>query len=142
MNTQQARFELRDHTADIILFVSADSLPLLFATAAEGFYAAIGEITGRPDETPVKLSFAAPDLESLMVDFLDELLYRFDVDGAVLTRFTFDCLNDTILKATAASRPLDRDWSTLNREVKAITYHDLRVQKLNGRYEVEIVLDI
>jgi len=135
-------FELRDHTADIALFVWGDRLEALFRAAADGLYAAIGEIHAHSPCARERLDIHAHDTESLLHDFLDELLFRFETRGQRLGDFTFDRLDDTLLMATAAVSVVDATTSILDREVKAVTYHDLNIVRTPGRYEVTIILDI
>ena len=82
------------------------------------------------------------DLESLLHDFLDELLYRFEMLGQRLAGFFFGRLDANVLEADAAVNRVDARASVLDREVKAVTYHDLNIVKDEGRYEVTVVLDI
>lgn len=136
-------FELRDHTADIALYVWGDALPCLFRAAADGLYATIGELhalesRGRCDS----LRLHAPDAESLLHDFLAELHFRFETKGVILTDVEFRRLDETTLDATARESPIDRDRSIFDREVKAVTMHDVRIERHCGRYEVTLILDI
>lgn len=142
MPVANAGFELRDHTADIALYVWADSVEELFRRGAEGLYATIGELRVVPMDRTETIRLEANDLESLLHDFLAELNYRFDTKGERLSHFTFDRLDDTALEVTAKAAPVDGETSILDREVKAITYHDLSIVQRDGHYEVTIVLDI
>ena len=140
--TMPGGFELRDHTADLALYAWGPTLEALFTHAAAGLYAAIGTLTPGPPRGSVTCSARAPDVEGLLQDFLSELLLRFDTDESILSHFAFDELTNQSLRAAADAHSLDRERSILDREVKAVTYHDLAVLHGIDRYEVTIILDI
>ena len=142
MTATGAGFELRDHTADIALYVWADSVEGLFRAAAEGFYATVGELRDAATCRSDTIRLEANDLVGLLHDFLSELLFRLETKGERLADFTFDRLGDTFWEVTVAVARVDEHASTFDREVKAVTYHDLNIIRRDGRYEVTIVLDI
>ena len=135
-------YELRDHTADIGLHVWGDTLESLFRSAAEGYYAVVGDLTPCETTESVSLRIDATDGDALLHDFLSELLFRFETGGLILRDFVFDRLDDTGLHTTATCAKVDADASVFDREVKAVTFHDLRIVERDGRYEVTVVLDI
>jgi len=164
MTSASCGFELRDHTADIALYAWGDSLEALFRSAAEGFYATIGDLRVRPPQRREALRLEAGDVESLLHDFLGELLYRFETRQERLTEFTFGRLDDNLLEGEVSISQVDSGASVFDREVKAVTYHDLNILrrapltrdatsaqknatrssrvKGPGRYETTIILDI
>lgn len=142
MTRARAGFELRDHTADIAVYAWADSVQGLFEAAAEGLYATIGELQSETTGGRERIRVEANDLESLLHDFLDELLYRFEMREQRLAGFSFGRLDDKVLDADAAVSRVDVRASMLDREVKAVTYHDLNIVESGGRYEVTVILDI
>jgi SHS2 domain-containing protein len=142
MTRATAGFELRDHTADIAVYAWADSVEELFRKAAEGLYATIGDLQTKDAGERERFRVDANDLESLLHDFLDELLYRFEMHGRRFADFTFDRLDDHLLEVDASARPVDAATSVLDREVKAVTYHDLKIVERDGRFEVTVILDI
>ena len=142
MTRARAGFELRDHTADIAVYAWADSVEGLFRAAAEGLYATIGELQTEETGERERIRVEANDLEDLLHDFLDELLYRFEMRGQRLADFRFRRLDRWVLEADVAVNRVDARASVLDREVKAVTYHDLNIVKSDGGYEVTLILDI
>ena len=135
-------YELRDHTADIALHVWGDTLESLFRSAAEGYYAVVGDLKSCGATGTESLRINTTDVDGLLHDFLCELLFRFETGGLMLRDFVFERLDDTGLQATAACDKVDTDASVFDREVKAVTFHDLSIIERDGRYEVTVVLDI
>jgi SHS2 domain-containing protein len=135
-------YELFDHTADLGLRVTAATLDELFVDAARGLFAMIVE---RPDaiEPRVEVKFDIPDEDRafLLFDWLRALLTKSEIDGVVFGEFTVT-VRDNGLTATARGEPLDPAKHGLGREVKAITYHELMVEKRDGVWFAEVIVDI
>ena len=135
-------YELFDHTADVGLRVKAPDLARLFCEAAEGLFSVIVEEIhqGAPSRR-LDFRLEAEGAEFLLVDWLSELLYVFDTKRLLLDAFEVD-LRGTSLEATALARPLDENRDRLLREVKAVTYHGLRVEATEDGWLAEVILDI
>ncbi|HEV3236082.1 MAG TPA: archease [Gemmataceae bacterium] len=135
-------FETFDHTADLGLRVRAKDLDSLFREAAQALIAVLVD-NPASIEPRVKLEFRmeADDLAYLLFDWLREILYRFDGESVLLGRFDVQVAGTT-LTATAWGEPLDRDRHVLAHEVKAITYHGLRVEQTTDGWLAEVIVDI
>lgn len=134
--------ETFDHTADLGLRVRAADLNTLFAEAGEALFAAM--VDDLEDVRPLSeqtVELAGTDREFLLFDWLRELLYRFDAEKWVFCRFAVTVRPDG-LTATVTGEPLDPARHRLSHEVKAITYHELRVEQLDGEWLAEVIVDI
>jgi len=135
-------FELFEHTADLGLRVRAPDLQTLFREAGEGLFAMIAE--GRFPARPVRefrFELRAGRWDDLLFDWLNELLYTFDTTGCVLGGFELT-VTEKALKARAAGAPLGPSERELVREVKAITYHGLKVEPTADGWLAEVIVDI
>lgn len=135
-------YEHFEHTADLGLRVRATDLNGLFAEAATALFAAIvdGIDTVRPEQA-VDMSIEGSDLDYLLFDWLRELLYRFDAEHLVFSRFDVS-VGDAGLMATAWGEPLDPARHVLAHEVKAVTYHGLFVEQEGTDWVAEVIVDI
>jgi SHS2 domain-containing protein len=135
-------YEYFEHTADLGIRVRAADLNGLFADAATALFAAVvdGLESVRPAEQ-VEISVEGTDLDYLLFDWLRELLFRFDADHLLLSQFEV-AVSETGLKASARGEPLDPARHLLSHEVKAITYHGLRVEREDGGWVAEVIVDI
>ncbi len=119
-----ASFQEVGHTADLALRVEGADLATLFATAARGMYHLMG-CTAEDDARPVtrEITLEAPDVETLLVDWLGELLYLFDVHA--------ECLNDcevlVVERGRLRARVRGYAEATAQRGIKAVTYSGLRI---------------
>jgi SHS2 domain-containing protein len=135
-------YETFEHTADLGLRVRAADLNTLFAEAAQALFAAIVEGPGTVVACQsLQLRLDGADREYLLFDWLRTLLYHFDADHLLLCKFDVQ-VDDAGLTATAWGEPLDRGRHELGHEVKAITYHGLRVEPAAGGWLAEVIVDI
>ena len=130
------------HTADVRLWVEADSREELFLAALEGMAALIKESQvelkkGKRVDDSIILE--APDVTALLFDFLSSILTLSHERKAVFTEVFFDKLNDTSLNCTIKGFETDG----FDDDIKAVTYHEADVKKNDsGRFESMIVFDI
>jgi SHS2 domain-containing protein len=135
-------YEYFEHTADLGLRVRAPDVNTLFAEAATALFAAVVDDLGtvRPQRRIV-VEVAGTDREYLLFDWLRELLYRFDAEHLLCSRFEVK-VGETGLKASAWGEPIDPARHVLSHEIKAITYHGLRVEQGDQGWIAEVIVDI
>jgi SHS2 domain-containing protein len=132
-----AGFQERPHTADWALDVWAPDAPTLLAQAALGMAALMGIQTRSEPRVARTFDLALVDLESLLVDFLTELLYLIDRDSVSFDQFDLQLSTDQ-LHAAVSGQPIDQ----LAKEIKAVTYHNLRVLETERGLVATIVFDV
>lgn len=134
-------YRLLDHTADVAVAASGPTLAAAIAATADGMAAAHIEEFPTGGE---RFSFTveAEDLEALLFDYLDELIYRRDVHGvlAVDNEVEVESTGDGF-RATASARGVPVA-SLSAREVKAVTYSDMRVERADDGWRTYVVLDV
>jgi SHS2 domain-containing protein len=135
-------YETFEHTADLGLRVRAPDLDVLFAEAGACLFSAIVEEPGavRPSQR-ADLRIDGSDREYLLFDWLRELLYRFDSRHLLFSRFEVR-VGETGLEAAAWGEPFDPARHALAHEVKAITYHGLKVERTGEGWLAEVIVDI
>jgi SHS2 domain-containing protein len=134
--------ELFEHTADLGLRVRAGDRDALFAEAALCLFSAIVEDPATVRHVQkIDIKLDGDEIDFLLFDWLRELLYHFDTAHLLLSTFEVH-VSDAGLTATAWGEPLDRSRHNLEHEVKAITYHGLRVEQIAGQWEAEVIVDI
>jgi SHS2 domain-containing protein len=138
-------YEFLDHTGDVAVRLRAASLGALFADAARALTATLVEAGDvRPAARHlVSLEAGSPDL--LLVDWLNELVYRFDVDRLVVARAdvrVIDAGGAWRLDATVLGEPLDEARHPVRVLVKGVTYHQLGIGDVDGALETTVVFDI
>ena len=138
------RHETFDHTADVGLRVEGSDLDDLFRTAAEGLmgYVVVNreEVRASESET-VDLTDDGPT--ELLAAWLNELVFRVETGHRLYSGFDVRVEGDgRHLVGTIAGEPIDRGRHVLDHEVKAVTRHGLRLDRLLDKWVAEVILDI
>ena len=137
-------YEIIDHTADIGIKVEGSSLEELFVSAAEATFDLLVE-SRRPfiPAIDVPVVIEAPAVDQLLVRWLQELLFVFEKRRLVLTKFWVDRISETSLAGVAKGLPFDSTRHRQKLEIKAVTYHRLRVARGDdNRWRAEVVFDV
>lgn len=135
-------YETFEHTADVGLRARAATLDDLFADIARAMFSVLvaNPAAIRPVEE-LSLQLSGDRLDDLLFDWLAELLYRFETRRLLLAEFEVR-VSDAGLTATVRGEPIDRNRHELDVEIKAITYHGLRVEQNNDGWLAEVIVDL
>jgi len=135
-------FETFDHTADVGLRIRAADLDALFADAARALFSVMaGDLAAVRPREEVHFSLVADGLDVLLRDWLGELLYTFHVRKLVFSDFTV-AVRETGLQGTARGEPMDAQRHQLDVEIKAVTWHGLKVERTGDGWLAEVIVDI
>lgn len=132
-------FEI-SHTADVKIRATAPTLEGLFSEA----FSALMQVLYGPDRhggTRRGISLDAEDLESLIRDFLSEVLFIAEVDGLVFSGSSIH-IEGCHLDATLDGEVFDRRRHALGTEVKGISYSGLAITHDSNEYMLDIVFDV
>ena len=138
MTVQSAGYQEIEHTADWELHVWAPELSALFEQAAHGMYALSGTRLQKEPRRKKFLELSSPDLEGLLVAFLEELLYLSEQEQAGFDRFDGVKLSENRIEMKMEGAPI----LSQSKEIKAVTYHNLEIRETAQGYEVNIVFDV
>lgn len=131
-----------DHTGDLGVEVYGDSLPALFAHAAEAFVDIITDATTIRTRESRSVTLQAEDREALMVQWLNELVYWFETDGLLPSEFDITTLDEGRLEATIRGETYDADRHPIKTTVKGATYHQLAVVREEEHWKARIIFDL
>ena len=136
------RYEIIDHTADIGIKAYGKDLEELFGNAAYGMFDIAADLEGLKPSTSVKIKLEAPNYEELLINWLDELIYNFYTKGIIFSEFKIDKLDSQHIEAEAHGQHIGDNRSRLKTEIKAATFHELKIKESKEGYEVQIIFDI
>lgn len=135
-------YEAFDHTADIGLHAFGDTLAELFVHAAQG----MESLMVAPEQVRVVTSrqvmAEGHDTVSLLIAWLNELIFLFDTEYLLFRDFEIDTLTQTQLVARASGEPYDAQRHELASAIKAVTWHEASVVRSDGEYKARIIFDI
>jgi SHS2 domain-containing protein len=134
--------ELFDHTADLGLRIRAATLDELFAEAGKCLLACLVDQPATVNAVQSeRIAIDGIDREYLLFDWLRELLNRSDEARMLWCEFDV-AVSPNGLEAAIRGEPFDPARHLLSREVKAITYHGLKIEVVDGGYLAEVIVDI
>jgi SHS2 domain-containing protein len=131
-----------DHTGDAGILVRAQDLKQLFARAAWGMFSILTNMDTIRVTEKALIRVEANDLPALMLAWLSELNYRHVTEHWLFAKFEISEINDRMLVAEVAGEVIDTVRHTIFTEIKAITFHGLRVEKSNGGWEAQVIFDL
>ena len=134
-------FEFLEHTADVGLAARGKDLAEAFAAAGYGFSALMADLTRAEPLEQRAVEVTAEDEGGLLVAWLSQLLYLFEVEGFLACQFAISHIDGGSLRAQVWGDRFDPEKHPPNMAVKAVTYHQLQVVHNDG-YEVRVYLDI
>jgi SHS2 domain-containing protein len=134
-------FEFIDHTADAGMRVKAPTLENLFETAGLAFTELVTSADSVDCRVERRFKLEEDDIETLLVSWLQELLYLLDTEDLVFARFQVK-LHGLSLEATAWGDVFDPNMHTMKTEIKAVTYHQLEVAESDQGWQAQVIFDI
>jgi SHS2 domain-containing protein len=134
-------FEIINHTADVGIIAYGADMKQAFANAGRALFSLITELDDVEEVIHRDAELTASDEESLLVEWLNELIYLFDTEGIIFKRFDIIQLDSTRLKARGYGEKINKSRHKIKMGVKAATYHMLKVERGDGG-RVQVLFDI
>jgi SHS2 domain-containing protein len=131
-----------DHTADKGIIVQAPRLEDLFTGAAVGMFDSMYRLEGVAADRDRQVAVTGAAAESLLVAWLQELIFLFEVEDEVYLDVTVHELSETSLRATLHGRLLGPDILQIGAAVKAVTYHGLSLRRVEDGWEATLLFDV
>lgn len=139
------RFEFLKHTADVAVRVYGGSLKELFASAAIAMYSILVEKKGNRRGAALKeitVNKTEEELEDLLKSWLDELLFYYSSERLILHRIKTLEISEVALSAKVLLETLDEEYFDVKEEIKAVTYHELKVERVRNQWRAHIIFDV
>ena len=134
------RFELIEHTADLGLVAYGGTLEEAFANAAYGMFSIIAELDAVEEKVSRRVEVDSDDTESLLFEWLNSLIYYFDVETLLFKKFDIIEFGEGNLKADCYGEKYDAKRHRLKTGIKSATYHMLEVDREKNR--VQVIFDV
>lgn len=140
-------YEFKDHTADVQARCYGHTLEQAFEQAAYSLMATISPNLNKiKSKVKKSIKVSAEDKQALLVDFLTEFLYIFDVEGLIFSEINVKKIKkkekEFILSANASGEKFDKSRHKIGIEVKAITYSFMNIEENPDNVSIDIVFDI
>ena len=131
-----------DHTGDAGILVRAPDLKELFARAAWGMFYLITDMDAVRLVDLDYVELWAPDLSALMVNWLSELNYRHVTEHRLFRQFELIQISEESLVAVVRGEKIDPARHEIFTEIKAVTFHSMRIERGDRGWEAQIILDL
>ena len=139
-SARMKRFRLIEHTADVGLVAYGNSLAEAFGNAACGLFSIITDLRTVRQEESRQIEISEEDSETLLFEWLNSLVYLFDVELLLFKRFDILYFDSRRLTAVCHGEKYDPSRHHTKLGVKAATYHMLEVD--GGRNQVRVIFDV
>ncbi|MFO7838932.1 MAG: archease [Desulfosalsimonadaceae bacterium] len=135
-------YELIDHTADLGVCVTAESLEELFETAAHAMFEQIVDPGSLSGKHSTAIQVCGIDLPDLMINWLRELLFIWNGLESLLKKAHIENIKETELAASIWFDSFDAKRHDILTDIKAVTYHGIHVDKTKEGWRADIIFDV
>ncbi|HOK57325.1 MAG TPA: archease [bacterium] len=132
--------EIINHTADTGIIVKGKTIEEIFINSLKGLYEIMG-VKSNGKESIMEINLKSEELENLLVKFLNEMIYYMETKkmSGEIKEIKIDFKNNEYnLFAKLKMQKVEK----IEKEVKATTYHNLKIKKLDNQYTTTIIFDL
>lgn len=135
-------YKFFEHTADVGIRAQGASLAELFTRLAKGLVELLAEDSVLEPQQARPITLSAEDAESLLLAWLQELLFWFSAERFLPVHYALEEVTETSLRGQVRGDTFDPSCHAQGREVKAITRHLLSVEQRDGVWHGQVIVDI
>lgn len=135
-------YEVFEHTADIGIQAYGRTLDELFIAAAQGVESVMVEPEQISNVTSCAIDVEGHDRLSLLISWLNELIFLFDTEYLLFRTFEIVSMTETHLSGRASGEIYDRQRHDLSSAVKAVTWHEASISRHDDGYQARLILDL
>lgn len=135
-------FEYMDISGDAGVRAYGSTLGEAFESVALGMYSLITDLDSVKEKKQLETTSESHSLESLLVSWLNELIFRFDTYGFIGRKVNIKELKDNKITAAVTGEDFDPEKHEGKLLLKAATYHNLKIERRDGNWQFEVVFDV
>jgi len=137
-------YEFIDHTADLALRIYGSTIDDLFKTASYTLFDLLTDYKGK-DTQERMITLSADTIEDLLIEWLNELIAVFFADKFLPVDYNIvisEKNDQKLLTASLKGDAFDPYENKIKREIKAATYHEVKIKSCEGGFEAEVIFDV
>jgi len=142
MDSTPLSYQIVDHTADLGIIVKGVDEKDVFIQAAYAMTDLMVEGDISKKTVMKDVSLQGEDFPDLMVRWLGEILYLFDGENLIVNSIEIKSISPIQLKSTLTLSSFELEHHQVKREIKAVTYHQISVDKTKDGWQARIIFDI
>lgn len=135
-------FEVMEHTADIGIRSFGATRREAFENAAMGMFSILCDIDRVEARQTYRVEVEADDIETLLVEWLNELLYLHESEEVLLKNIIVTELSETRIVGRGRGEHVDHKRHKLYADIKAATFYMLRLQQTERGWQAEVIFDV
>ena len=139
---EQMSYKIIDHTADFGIHVFGSDAKALFSNAAVAMFDLITDINSLQGLEYIDLKISGEDRADLMVNWLRETLFLWNGREMLVKTVSVASLTQQNLSAKVAFDTYDPGRHVIKTEIKAVTYHQIQVNRTPTGWEAKIIFDV
>lgn len=145
------RFEMLEHTADSGVIAFGESFEGLLENAAVGMFSIIADVDSVKPRQSICIEVEADSHEELLMALLRELLFQHDAHGLIFKDLRVEGISEIVdergerrlkLCAVAFGEPVSETEAELHGDIKAVTYHGLKVEHDAEGWRAQVIFDV
>lgn len=136
------QYEVIDISGDVGIKAVGNSMAEAYANAVMGMYNLVTDICRVDERESNAFDISGDSPEDVLVGCLNELIYRFDAYGFIGKRVEVTDITGTSLHMRVHGEEFDPERHERRLLIKAATYHNIRVEQTDGKWQVEVIFDI
>jgi len=136
------KYRLTRNQSELAVRVVGDSQADLFANSATALFDVMADIEKIEIKERISLEVEGTDRDDLMVNWMRELLYLYQVSGYLLKEFKIQEVKDIIVKAEVCGEKIDPDRHEIKQEIGAVAFHKSRMQKTGSQWIAQVIFEI
>jgi SHS2 domain-containing protein len=136
------KYRIFPHTADLGLEIYGASRRDLFAHAAFAVYDLITDLDKVEGKESRTIFIEGEDQEDLLINYLREILYLYNGERWFVKDVRIDEMDSRRMKVSLSGEPLDLDKHTIKKEIKAVTYHQVKVEEVKNGWKAKVIFDV
>jgi len=135
-------YKVIDHTADLGIEINASTQQELFQQAALAFCDLICDFQTIQAKAVRTIKIQKRNIEELLQAFLSELLYNFEVEHELYSKIKIEDFSNNGLSAIVYGEKLDLERHEIKTGIKAVTFHQLKIEKIENKWHARIIFDV
>ena len=136
------KYRLTRNQSELAVRVVGDSQADLFANSATALFDVMADIEKIEIKERIPLEVEGTDRDDLMVNWMRELLYLYQVSGYLLKEFKIQEVKDIIVKAEVCGEKIDPDRHEIKQEIGAVAFHKSRMEKTGNQWTAHLIFEI
>lgn len=136
------KFQILDISGDVGIKAFGKSIEEAFINAALGMYSLITNLDEIEDKKAFNVTTESDSLEGLLVSWLNELVFQFDTYGFIGKDIEIKNFTDKKIETVVRGEEFDPERHERKLLIKAVTYHRIKVEKIDDIWEIDVIFDI